>query len=201
MGQIWGSGLGNWNNAAVVDDTGRLWTSFGSGNTISAMDSVSSTLPVIQIEHYEVHEGHYFTVTEYDEDVDIAVPKVWHIATPDTALRAHIVFSISSDTAGLIELWEGATITNSGTGLTPRNNDRTSSDTTTFKFWTGPTVTASGVLLQTDRIGTYKPQTRVGGNLRQYAEFILAPNQSYLLKFTTDANDGKVTFNGEYYEV
>ena len=201
MGQIWGSGTGNWNNAAIVDNNGRLWMSIGSGTAVAGIDTVSSTLPVIQLEHYKVHKGKYFTVTEYDGDVDIVAPKVWHVSTPDNTLRAHVIFAISSDTAGLVELWEGPTITNSGTGLTPRNNDRTATDATSFKFWTGPTVTTSGILIQTDRIGTYKPQTRVGGNLRQYAEFILAQKQSYLLKFTTDADNGKVTFNGEYYEV
>ncbi len=184
-----------------MDDDGRLWMSIGSGTAVAGIDTISSTLPVIQTEHYEVHKGNYFTVTEYDADVDIVGPKIWHISTPDTALRAHTIFSVTSDTAGTVEFWEGPTITNSGTGLTPRNNDRTSSDTTTFKFWTGPTVSASGTLLQVDRIGTYKPQTRIGGKLRQYSEFILAQNQSYLLKFTTDADNGKVTFNGEYYEI
>jgi len=201
MGQIWGSGTGNWTNAAVVDNDGRLWMSIGSGIAVAGIDVISSTLPVLQLEHYKVHLGKYYTTTEYDGDVDIASPKIWHIATPNTTTRAHIIFAISSDIAGTIEFFEGPTIITSGTGLTPRNNDRTASDTTVFKFWTGPTVSASGTLLQTDRIGTYKPQTRIGGNLRQAAEFILAQNQSYLVKYTTDADNGKITFNGEYYEV
>ena len=55
--------------------------------------------------------------------------------------------------------------------------------------------------MEIDRIGTYKPVTRLGGTIRQATEFIFKNGESYLVKFTPDANDAKVNINIEFYEV
>jgi len=155
----------------------------------------------IPIEHHMVHKGKYFFVTDYDDDVDIAAPKYWHIKTPNTATRIHFVLMISTDLGAIIEFFESPTTTADGTQLTAYNADRNSANTPTSTFYKDPTVSADGTLLQKDRVGTYQPITRIGGHIRNATEFILKQNTAYLVKVIPDADNTKVSLNIEFYEV
>lgn len=155
----------------------------------------------IPIEHHMVHKGKYFFVTDYDSDVDIATPKYWHIKSPNSTTRIHLVIMLTTDLAAVIEFFESPTTTDDGTQLTAYNADRNSTNTPTATFYYDPTVSADGTLLQKDRLGTDKPPSRLGGHIRNATEFILKQNTAYLVKISPESDNTKISLNIEFYEV
>ena len=173
-----------------------------SDNTaVAGIDSIANTLETIELEHHEVHEGNFYTISDYDNDVDIIAPKYWHLKTPDTVKRIHIKMEVGANGADLVEFFETPTLTGNGTALTPKNNDRNSANATTLLVYYDPTVTADGTRITADLIGTNNNKTIIGGSIRNGAEFILKRNTSYLVKFSPVADNTKATFKAEFYEI
>lgn len=168
--------------------------------TYDAEVDVLGYLVAIEIEHHKVHEGKFYTVSDYDSSVDTASPKYWHIITPDSSARAHIKIQVATDTGGLIEFYENPTTTNNGGALTAFNNDRNSGNSTTFNFYKDPTISSDGTLIEVSRIGAGR-EKKIGGMARQPSEIILKQNEQYLIKATPDSNGASVTINIGFYEV
>jgi len=122
------------------------------GSYIAGVDPLGYLI-AIEIEHYKVHEGNFYTVSDYDNDVDTASPKYWHIKTHAGDVRVHIRIQVATDTGGLLELFENPTTTGDGTPLTPYNNDRNSGNTSVISFYYDPTVSADGTRIEVTRIG------------------------------------------------
>ncbi|MEE4248237.1 MAG: hypothetical protein V2I33_22845, partial [Kangiellaceae bacterium] len=103
---------------------------------------------------------------------------------------------------GLIEFFESPTLTNNGTALTCRNNDRQSEELSTLTHYYDPTVSADGTRLLVNVVGTdgTTPQGDSGGATKRDNEFILKPNTSYLVKFTTQTNDNRISCCAEHYQ-
>lgn len=180
---------------SVSKATIKIW------DGLKLVDVDIDSLVITDVFHHRVHEGKYWTVTDYDGNVQIITPKYWHIKAPDTAIRCHIVMAIAVNDETLVEFYETPTLTGNGTALTAYNNDRNSVNAVTALFYKDPTVTSPGTKLQNDLIGTNNPKTRLGGNIRQVTEIILKQNTSYLLKNTVTNNGTRVSFNLELYEV
>lgn len=157
-------------------------------------------LAQIAIEHHKVHEGVFYTVSDYDNNVLIASPKYWLIRTPNTAVRFHTKINLETDTGSLLEFFENPTLTDDGAALTAYNNDRNSPNTSSLEFYSDPTVTNDGTRLVSARVGAGR-EKKLGGVARPQAEFILKQNEEYLVKLTVDANGADVTINIEGYEV
>ncbi len=174
---------------AIVDENGN----------VAKVDSLGY-LVAIEIEHHRVHEGNFYTVTDYDADVDNASPKYWHIIVPNTAVRVHIKIAIAVDAPGLIQVYENPTTTDNGTVIIAYNNDRNSANSATCAHYYDPTVSNDGTLLEAFRIGAGGKQ-KIGGDARQFAELILKQNEQYLIKFTPDGDNAEVTFNSQFYEI
>ena len=173
---------------AIVDEVGN----------VAKVDSLGYLIAV-RVEHYKVHLGTFYTVTDYDADVDNASPKYWHIITPNTIIRIHIKIAVAVDAPGLIQFYENPTTTGNGTIITAYNNDRNSSNIATCVHYYDPTVSNDGTLIEAFRIGAGGKQ-KIGGDARQFAELILKQNEQYLIKFTPDSDNAEVTFNSQFYE-
>ena len=191
----------------LVDSSGNknatnypLIVKISDGTFLATVDS-KGFLVGINVAHHRVHSELMYITTDIDTDVDTISPKYWHIVAPDSATRIHLTLMISVDTAGLVEFYEAPTTSANGTEITARNADRNSANTAACKFYFDPTVSADGIALQKDRIGSTNNKTKIGGIARQQVEFILKQNTAYLVKYTPDSNDAKVTFNCESYEV
>lgn len=180
----------------VTKETIRIW----DGTRFAEVD-VLGYLVGIDIVHHKVHEGNFYTVSDYDSAVQIVAPKYWHIITPNTAKRIHAVISVISNLAGLVGFFEAPTTSANGTALTARNNDRNSGNTPTVLFYKDPTVTTKGTALLYGRNGANNTKTQIGGITRSNAEFILKQNTKYFVKFTADANNTEAVFVCEFYEV
>ncbi len=157
-----------------------------------AIDVTVKALNLIDVVHYKVHQGDFYSVSDYDSDVDILSPKYWHIKTPDTSVRFHVSIKVSGSLAGLVDFFENPTLSNDGTSLTPNNNNRNSVKTSSLSFYYDPTVSNDG---------TNQPASKIGGGVRTGSEFILKQNMSYIVKFTPAADNTAVSFTCEFYEV
>ena len=168
------------------------------GTYTAEVDSLGY-LVAIEVEHHKVHEGDFYTASDYDNNVLVAAPKYWLIRTPAN-LRFHTKINIESDTGCLLEFFENPTINVNGVVLTAFNNDRNSAKTSIVQFYGDPTVGADGTRIQVARVGAGR-EKKLGGVARLAAEWILKENEEYLVKVTVDANGANVTMNAEGYEI
>ena len=172
-----------------------------TGGVYDADVDLAGSLVNIPIEHHEVHDGKYFTVTDYDNDVDTAAPKYWRITAPNTTTRIHCTIVIYVSAAGLVQFYENPTISGAGTALTAYNNDRNSTNAATATTFKDTTTSGDGTLLEQAYLGTSNNRTKVGGDARQATEFILKQNEDYVVKFTPAANDAQAVVAIEWYEL
>lgn len=165
-------------------------------------DANECNLVVMNLEHHKIHAGVHYTVSDYDSDVDNAGPKYWHIKTPNTAVRFHLVFCVTTSGPALVEFFENPTTSADGTGLTAYNNDRTSDNTSTLSVYYDPTVSPDGTRIGVSFIGSEgaAPVGSAGGMLERCHEMIPKQNEQYLVKVTVSNDNTKVAFTLNWYE-
>ena len=155
----------------------------------------------IDIEHHMVHESDHYYVEDYDNEVDILVPKQWLIVVPDTSIRIHFFFDAFASGGGLWELYEDTTVTagNEGTPLTVFNNDRNSNNNCCLSVYSDPTVGVIGIQIHVHLLPSAGKQE--GAISARQQEIILKNNTKYLIQFTPVANNTEAAINLEIYEV
>ncbi len=163
-------------------------------------DVVHNSLSVTEVEHGMIHLGIHFIIDDYDADVDTGAPKYYLLRTPDTTMRMHFLYVGSASAAGLFEFFEEPTITDDGTELDAVNNERNSDNTADFDVFVGPTVTDDGARLAVGLVGGGRGIGATGGVSVRHNELVLRQNTDYLVKFTTIADNNRVTVNLEWYE-
>jgi len=167
-----------------------------------AVDAMSNLLISIEPEHAAIHDGIHYVVEDF---VSIANGGSASIIIETPAFpTAHFVFEIYA-VEGIcdIELRESATANVDGTALTPRNNNRISTNTSALVFRLNPTGLVDGTtLLSKSRTGSGNgPTTRVGGNIQHTKEYILKPSTKYQIKFTNQAGiNNTIGWSINYYE-
>jgi len=162
----------------------------------------SPHVETIEREHYEIHEGNHYKCQDYDDDVDSGVSKFWHVKSPNTSIRVHLCYKIITSKNGLLEFFEDATFSNSGTTLTVFNNNRNSTNTTTTEIFKDPIITASGTRIDVNVLGTDGTGVAgaVGGSSKRTDEIILKSGTSYILKITALSNDTRISSCFSFYE-
>lgn len=157
---------------------------------------------VIDIVHERIHEGRSFIVTDVDVDVDIIAPKQWTLAAPNTDKQIHFAFDAFANAAGILELYEGPTITVAGTLMTAHNMNRNNAETASLIVRYDPTITVDGTKLWQTRLGVSGNLfVATGGGSSSRNEFILKKNTSYQMKFTSIADNNLVWVNFIWYEL
>jgi hypothetical protein len=153
----------------------------------------------IDYPHQRIHDGKAFLVNSYDTDIDIAGPKYYRITVP-VGKVAHVEVDATLLTAGLVELYEGPTLTGAGTALTAINRNRESSNVAAVVVAEDCTISAAGTLLGFLRVnGSAHPTQGVGANAASRHEFELDAG-NYLIKITTDADNNKSWLGVLWYE-
>ena len=172
------------------------------GNTrLVAIDPITGALSSIDVEHREVHEGHFFSGSQYVANVQIVSPKKYIINTPDTARRAHIKIQVDGAAKFTAKLSEGATTDSDGTELTMHNADRESTNVAGTKFYHTPTNAVHGaVVLREQTAGSNSPVVRIGGTARNGGEWMLKRNTKYLLEITVAADNTDISVVFDFYE-
>jgi len=180
---------------------GTLETKLYDGTSYNTIDSATGALAVLELEHFEVHEGDFYTVGNFDSSVDNATPKLFSITTPDTSRRFHIKFNVITNAAAQVAFEENPTIGTVGTTLTAYNNNRNSSNQSSLTVCADPTGVVAGTTLDFHLIGTYNQKSRFGGSSRRYGEWILKQNEDYLIKVIPDVDGSSIALQAEWYEL
>jgi len=167
------------------------------------IDAIALGAVSIDTIHDRIHSGLNFLISDRATPVDIATPKRYLIKTPNTSLRAHLVFNIHTEPGSRVQFFEGTTVTANGAVLTPQNNNRNSTNTSQISVFANPTVTGDGTSLFDKEAGTAAlGATRgVGLELSHVDEFILKQNTNYEIKITSLSNNTVASTQIDWYEV
>ena len=157
---------------------------------------------IIDVVHEHIHEGKSFIATDYDADTDIVGPKYWSFITPDTNKHIHFIFEVFANAAGVLEFYEGPTINAAGTTLASYNMNRNITDAAGMVVKYDTTTTADGTKLWVARLGTVGSVfVTTSGGTGTRMEFVLKRNTTYILKFTTIADNNILWANFVWYEL
>lgn len=166
-------------------------------------DYNSGYIVMISQEHHKIHSGQHFFCDDYDTSVDTLTPKNWLIVAPNTATRCHIIFEIKSSGAGLLEGYVGSTITDNGTLSFRRNNDGNSTNTPEMLVYKDTVASELGTIQAYEWLGSagINANKGIGGSGVREQEIILKQDIKWLVRFTPEADDTKVSFSINWYEV
>jgi len=176
------------------------------GNLISGLnyvagnegiDFMTMNLTTINQEHHEIHNGDHYNICDYALNQASGAIIEFVMTTPATGPNIHLTLGVSSSSGATIELFEGTAGVTGGTALTPRNNNRESIKTSLTTVIKDPTtITSDG----TRASGYLAGGNRFGGFLQREREFVLAKNQSYLIRITSLAVSNDISWCSEWYE-
>jgi hypothetical protein len=158
----------------------------------------------LDMEYHKVHTQKHFTGSDYDSDVDVLTPKYWHIKSPNTDMRAHLVFNVYAGLPVLFEVYKNPTIAEAGDG-TPfvfQNNDLSVANGAQTTLFADPTITEDGTRIFVRVIGStgVTPIGAQGGKIKRDVGFIMAQNQSILFKVTPYADNTPVSIDIDWFE-
>ena len=159
-------------------------------------DASTHSLQVLSYEHHEIHAGSHFNYCDYalNQATDVVIDHV--ITTPNTDKLVHLVFSAKSTQGATLEIYEGATGISGGDAITPRNNNRSSSNASIVTLLQNPTITNDG----TRAAGFVLGDRGQVGIADRDQEYVLAKNTSYLARITSLANSNNIGWCAEWYE-
>lgn len=161
------------------------------------IDNSTHSLQTIEYEHHEIHAGSHYNYCDYTAAglVSGAITNIV-IQTSNTDELVHLALEAYSATGATIELYEGATGISGGTTITPRNNNRSSTNTSNTTIILNPTITTDG----TRAAGFLAGAGRNAGFADRDKENILARNTIYLARITSTAAQNRISWCMEWYE-
>lgn len=166
-----------------------------SGN--SGIDASTETLQTISYEHHEIHSGSHYNYCDYSLNEGSGNTIEFVMTTPNTTKWAHLVFQVYSSEGATLELYEGTTGVTGGTAITPRNNNRNSSNVSDITLIKDPTtITDNG----TRASGYLAGGGRTSGVVERGNEFVLKQNTAYLVRITSLAVSNDISWCAEWYE-
>jgi len=216
MSQIHGSGAGNFNNTAIVDNSvdslqqGRLWvSSSGTSNQIydgsngpAILDETTYAIVSIPYEHYEIHEGNHYFTKGWTNLATSGGSISFGFTTPNTTKWAHMRFDVFADNVCEMNEYEFATISG-GTSQTIYNNNRNSNNNSVCTITQNPSITSNGSLFGSARFGvagTNPTKQGITGGLGRNQEIILRSGTTYLWIFKVGGNNTIFNWDAEWYE-
>lgn len=202
MGQIHGSGLGNFTNTAMVGEDGRLEVN----SNLDGIASVESGLIVMRHRHYRVHQGvsHHAGSSFYG--IPINGSASIYIAVGSEGL--HFNMDSRSDGDAALVFMENTNVSDSGIAINIFNRKRDCGSTINTKIFTNPTISTagSGEVIHTARfIGGSGADTKfasapilLGGGEE---DWLLSNGSSYWIKIeNTSGRELTVDWNTTIHE-
>jgi len=191
----------------LTDSSGRVTVLLSDGTTTATVDADTGSLKTIDTAHHEVHEGEFFHLGHFFSDVaDTASADI--LIRVGASKNLHINFRAVAGGACDVFLYEGTTVTsngspNYGTAITPYDKNRETANTATGNYYYGPTIDAVGTELVRDLLlGSTRPQSIIGGEVRSNSEWILKKGQTYLFRVTNGSGGAlDIDIEIEFYEV
>lgn len=171
-----------------------------TGNTtyqVPRMDSATWSIVTIEYEHFQIHEGTYYTVLEVTDLGNGAVRDII-VVTPDTTEWAHLVWEIEHELETSIQFYRDTLYSDNGTAIQSFNRNGNSTNNSTTLVYHTPTITNVGTLIATIQQGDGK---KAGGSDRLSNEFILKQNTAYLIRITNlTVNNNLIFMKLNWYE-
>jgi hypothetical protein len=162
----------------------------------------SGATVVIDLDHAKVHCGYHFFQAGVFE---LASGASMNVVVEVNERRPHMVFTISSTTAGFTVLTrEGITANEDGTLLPILNNNRshTNGNTTILRLNPTGVNTTGSIIIREARLGTTGGGNAEGGNINRGNEIIMKADTKYLLTITNlGAQVNHINLMHEWYEV
>jgi hypothetical protein len=186
----------------------KIWI-YDENGYAAKVDGMAGALIGIDYHHHEIHEGDAFTAEVHTTGgtlVNIA------FATPAGTKRAHMTFSFSTESKAHLEVLEGATwTTNTGTVYAPVNQLRVAVPGASILLedkTATPAYTANGVLLNATLVGAGTTIREIysfvnklaGGALATREELVLRPDETYIIRVTSDDGSKGLQLRLEWYE-
>jgi len=172
-----------------------------NGLLVLKQDKETEAITMIEYEHHEIHSGSSFMVTYFDADVDSTETSDILLVTPNTTKWGHLIWEISGTLVTTVYIYEAATTSADGTGLTEVNQDRNSSTAATIVATHTPSVTSAGTEIYSKSFGTSSgPNAKSGGLSHADMEIILKQNTKYLIRVDSDTDNNRISFVLRWYE-
>jgi hypothetical protein len=146
------------------------------------------------------HDGNLYRIPYMKTVANSSWACVW-IVSPSTTIEAHAYFKYTADNAGYIELWKsGVTSSSQFVEITPvQSNGFSTNAAQVVAYSGGVPTTSSGTLFRVQTIGS-GGKSEAGGSGELTNEIILAPNSTYIIRFTCTSTEADVAFGITFYE-
>lgn len=165
-----------------------------------AKDTISGYLITIDDIHARIHQGVFFEANNLTLNVAVASPKKILLVTGGTKV-VHLSYDVETGAGGAkLELYEGTTVSDTGTPITSINENRLSTNTAEMQVFDTPTVTNDGTQIDIHQSGTTTAGGKLSGHVGFNREFILKKSTNYQLKITTLAQVD-VSTEIDWYEI
>ena len=198
--QTWGEATNTGtdkHNYMVVNDDGSINMNIRDVGGIPAeVDNSTHSLQTIKYEHHEIHAGSHFNYCDYALGIASGATKRLVFTTPDTAKWGHLTFSFSASEGAILELFEGSTNVVGGTSVTPRNNNRNSTNASVMTLIVDPTSITVGTRVA----GFLAGGAKTAGFDSRSKENVLKQNTTYLARITSLAVSNDISWCAEWYE-
>lgn len=159
-----------------------------------SVDNATDTNMVILYEHHEIHDGSMFNVFNWSDVPANGVIDI-RITTANSEKWMHFIEDISTEAEGTFWFYEGVVINTAGTALTPRNNNRNSTNTSlssidfivndSIALANADTDISGATLLMYGKSGSGRNS---GGGISRDVEMILKQNTIYSVRVQNNDN-------------
>jgi hypothetical protein len=162
------------------------------------LESSTQDLQTIEQEHAEIHSGDHYNYCDYSAaGLGSGATVEILMTTGDTDKLPHLVFEAYSVTGATLELFEGVSGVVGGTVITPRNNNRVSTNTSNVTMIKDPSSIASD---GTRAAGFLVGAGRNAGFASRSKENILKKNTTYMIRVTSLASSNRISWCADWYE-
>ena len=144
--------------------------------------------------HHLLHGGLLFNVTN---GVELDDTEVYEYLIQTNSVPVHFLFSVEGSGEANLTIYEGTTFSGAGTAVTPINVNRTSALTMDSTITHTPTLTTDEALIAMHHFGAGK---KIGGGATSSSEFILASDEDYLFRITSEADNNDIDIELLMYE-
>lgn len=168
------------------------------------MDGNSGALLAIPMEHHEIHEGHHFTFSVSDPDIDADETLEFLLTTPaEDEGHIHLFGDAYGALHTLVELFEDATHAASE-AQTAYNNNRNSENEPGLAIATHDAGGEDGTRIFVSEFGIdtggFFNRATGGGSVRADSEWVLKPASKYLIRVTSKTANNVVSLSLVWYE-
>lgn len=161
--------------------------------------SKKGRLNQVTTSHFKIHTGEQFFYLNHGTLSPDSVTE--YILSTPTEHEVHLLSAISVDSEAVIEYWEGTTYTSgSGTAQQFNCNNRNYSDQCGLELERNPTISDSGSLLGSQKVGNIVRNNLIAGQNRQSNEVVLRLDTNYMYKIKEQSStENDVSYQFSYY--